>query len=282
MLTRSRLSIRPLATACGAEIFGVDLAREVDAETFREIRQALLEHGVIFFRDQTLTPERHKAVARRFGEIVVHASYKALDGHPEIMPVIKEKTDKHNIGSTWHTDMSFLERPPLGSILVAREVPPYGGDTLFASQYLAYESLSTGMRAMLDGLQAVHSDAFLTARTAERNATRSTQLRDDRHGVVTSAVHPVVRTHDETGRKALYINYPFTERFADMTREESLPLLQFLYAHAVRPEFTCRFRWAPGSIAFWDNRCVQHNALNDYPGYRREMHRITIAGPRPA
>jgi taurine dioxygenase len=281
MLTRSRLSIRPLTTGCGAEIFGVDLDHEEDAATFREIRQALLDHGVIFLRDQRLTPERHKAVARRFGEIVVHGSYKSLDGHPEIMPVIKEKTDKHNIGSTWHTDMSFLERPPLGSILVAREVPPYGGDTLFANQYLAYESLSAGMRAMLGGLRAVHSDAFLSARTAERNATRSTQLREDRQGIVTSAVHPVVRTHDETGRKALYVNYPFTERFVDMTREESLPLLQFLYAHGARPEFSCRFRWAPGSIAFWDNRCVQHNALNDYAGYRREMHRITIAGPRP-
>jgi taurine dioxygenase len=281
MLTKTRLTVRPLATACGAEIFGVDLARETDPDTFAEIRAALLKHGVIFFRDQDLTPEQQKALALRFGEIVVHGSYKALPDHPEIMPVIKEKTDKHNIGSTWHTDMSFLERPPLGSILIAREVPPYGGDTLFANQYLAYETLSPGLRAMLDRLQAVHSDRFLTARTAERNATRSTQLREDRQDVVTSAIHPVVRTHDETGRKALYVNYPFTEHFFDMTREESLPMLEFLYEHAVRPEFTCRFRWEAGSIAFWDNRCLQHNALNDYHGFRREMHRVTIAGPRP-
>jgi taurine dioxygenase len=281
MPTRTRVTVKPLATACGAEIFGVDLAREEDPATFAEIRKALLDHGVIFFRDQSITPERHKAVTRRFGEIVVHGTYKSLDGHPEIMPVVKEKADRHNIGDSWHTDMSFLEEPPLGSILVAREVPPHGGDTLFASQYLAYETLSPGLRAALDGMKAVHSDRFLNARIAERNASRSTQLRDDRQGVITSAVHPVVRTHDETGRKALYVNYPFTEHFLDMTREESLPLLTYLYAHASRPEFTCRFRWAPGSIAFWDNRCCQHYALNDYSGVRREMHRITIAGPRP-
>ncbi|HUA54857.1 MAG TPA: TauD/TfdA family dioxygenase [Candidatus Sulfotelmatobacter sp.] len=282
MLTRTRLDVRPLGGACGAEIFGVDLAREDDPAVFADIRRALLDHCVIFFRNQALTPRDQIALARRFGEIVVHGTYKALAGHPEIMPVVKEKTDKHNIGSTWHTDMSFLEQPPLGSILVARDVPPYGGDTLFASQYLAYERLSPGMREMLDRLQAVHSDRFLIQNAAARNATRSTQLREDRAATVSSATHPVVRTHDETGRKALYVNFPFTEHFVGMTREESLPLLEFLYAHAVRPEFTCRFRWAPGSIAFWDNRSCQHNALNDYPGFRREMHRITIAGSRPS
>lgn len=281
MLTKTKLTIRPLTTALGAEVVGVDLAREDDPEVYAEIRQALLDHLVIFFRDQTLTPERHKEITRRFGEIVIHRSYKGLDGHPEIMPVVKEKTDKDNIGSTWHSDMSFLEEPPLGSILYAREIPPYGGDTLFANQYLAYETLSPGMRAMLDGMRAVHSDGFLIARARERNATRSTQLREDKQGTITSAVHPVVRTHDETGRKALYVNYPFTEHFEGMTREESLPLLEFLYDHAVRPEFTCRFRWQIGSVAFWDNRSCQHNALNDYHGYRREMHRTTIAGPRP-
>jgi taurine dioxygenase len=281
MLTKTRLTIRPLTTALGAEVFGVDLAHEDDPEVYAEIRQALLDHLVIFFREQTLTPERHKEITRRFGEIVIHGSYKGLDGHPEIMPVVKEKTDKDNIGSTWHSDMSFLEEPPLGSILYAREVPPYGGDTLFANQYLAYETLSPGMRAMLDGMRAVHSDRFLIARARERNATRSTQLREDSQATITSAVHPVVRTHDETGRKALYVNYPFTENFEGMTREESLPLLEFLYDHAVRLDFTCRFRWQVGSVAFWDNRSCQHNALNDYHGYRREMHRTTIAGPRP-
>lgn len=282
MLTRTRLSIRPLTTALGAEVFGIDLVHEEDPGVFAEIRRALLDHLVIFFRDQNLTPERQIEIARRFGDIVVHGSYKSFEGHPEIMPVIKEKTDKHNIGSTWHTDMSFLEKPPLGSILYAREVPPFGGDTLFANQYLAYETLSAGMREMLDRLRAVHSDRFLISQARERNATRSTQLREDRIGTVTSAIHPVVRIHDETGRKALYVNYPFTEHFADMRREESLPILNFLYDHAVKPEFTCRFRWQVGSIAFWDNRCCQHNALNDYPGYRREMHRVTIAGHRPS
>lgn len=274
------MRVRKMTGGCGAEVTGIDVKRLSNSE-WDGVRNAFAEHGVIFFRDQELTPERHKEIARRFGEIVMHGSYKALDGHPEIMPVVKEKTDKDNIGSTWHTDMSFLDEPPLGSILYAREIPPYGGDTLFANQYVAYETLSPGLREMLDRMRAVHSDRFLIARARERNATRSTQLREDAKGIETSAVHPVVRTHDETGRKALYVNYPFTEHFVDMTREESLPILNFLYEHSIRPDFTCRFRWQVGSIAFWDNRCCQHNALNDYPGYRREMHRITIAGPRP-
>jgi taurine dioxygenase len=275
----SRIEVRPLTSALGAEIHGVDLAREADPAVYQEIRQALLDNLVIFFRDQDLTPAQHKAVAARFGEIEINPIYKSVDGHPEVMPVIKEKHDKKNIGDTWHTDMSYLERPPLGSILYAREVPPAGGDTMFANQYLAYETLSDALRAVLDPLQAVHSDFFVTGRIKERNKDRSTQLREDLPE--TAATHPVIRRHDETGRKALYVNFPLTRNFVGMTREESLPLLSYLYGHAVKPEFTCRFRWTKGAIAFWDNRCTQHYALDDYHGYRREMHRITIAGPRP-
>lgn len=275
----TRIKVRPLSPVIGAEIEGVDLASESDEGVFAEIRQAFLQHGVVFFRDQKLTMDQHKAVSRRFGEIVVNPIYRGHDEHPEIMKVVKEKTDKKNIGDTWHTDMSFLECPPLGSFLYAREVPPVGGDTMFANQYLAYEALSPGLRLMLDGLSAVHSDIYVTGRIEERNKDRSTRLREGLKE--TSAVHPVVRRHDETGRKALYVNAPLTVNFVGMTREESLPLLNYLYQHAAKPEFTCRFRWQVGSLAFWDNRCCQHYAIDDYHGYRREMHRITIAGPRP-
>jgi taurine dioxygenase len=207
--------------------------------------------------------------------------YDHVPGHPEIMPVVKEPNDRYNIGDTWHSDMSYMEEPPLGSILYAREVPPFGGDTLWTNMSAAYKALPAPMRAMLDGRLALHSDRFLTERLQERNAGRSTRLREDRAGKEISAVHPVVRRHDESGEPALYVNYPFTWSFENMSREESLPLLNQLIQHATRPEFCCRFRWREGSVAFWDNRCTMHYACNDYQGYRREMHRITIAGKRP-
>ncbi|HVL57404.1 MAG TPA: TauD/TfdA family dioxygenase [Burkholderiaceae bacterium] len=275
------IEIRPLTTGCGAEIFGVDLSEPLASETVRTIRSTLVERGVVFFRDQRLTPEQHKAFGRLFGPLVTNPVYDHVDGHPEIMPVIKEPSDKYNIGDTWHSDMSYMEQPPLGSILYAREVPPYGGDTLWTNMTIAYNALSDGLKSMLSGRRALHSDRFLSARIEERNAGRSTRLREDRAGRELSALHPVVRTHDETGRKALYVNYPFTWAFEGMSREESLPLLTQLIAHAIRPEFCCRFRWHKGSIAFWDNRCTMHYACNDYHGFRREMHRITIAGDRP-
>lgn len=273
------LDVRPLSAALGAELLNVDLARLSD-DMFEEIRRAFLQYMVIFFRDQTLDPEQHKAFGRRFGELNRHPVYQPLPGHPEILAVIKEKDAKHNIGDTWHADVTFLDEPPLGSILYAREVPPFGGDTLFANMYLAYETLSDGMRKMLGGLKAVHSDSYLTASSKDRNATRSTKVHEDLRDEL-FAVHPVVRTHPETKRKALFVNFPFTQRFEDMSRQESLPLLDYLFRHASRPEFTCRFRWAKGSVAFWDNRCTHHYALNDYHGFRREMHRVTINGNRP-
>lgn len=272
------LDVRPMAGSLGAELLNVDLSRLTD-DVFEEIHRAFLQYMVIFFRDQELDPEQHKAFGRRFGELNVHPVYEPLPGHPEILAVIKEKDAQHNIGDTWHTDVTFLPEPPMGSILYGREVPPYGGDTLFANLYMAYDHLSEGMKELLGGLNAVHSNEYLIG-GQDRNATRSTKLRDDKREELT-AVHPVVRTHPETKRKALFVNFPFTQRFENMTRAESLPLLEYLFRHASRPEFTCRFRWARGSVAFWDNRCTYHYALNDYHGYRREMHRVTVNGDRP-
>lgn len=274
------LDIKPLTGACGAEVFGVNIAHSLSDQTVAAIRNALLQHGVIFFRDQQLVPETHRAFTRRFGDVVVNPVYAHVEGYPDIMPVVKEANDKYIIGDTWHSDMSYMEVPPMGSLLYAREVPDVGGDTLFANMYLAYEMLPQVLKDMLEGRKAYHSDRYLTSRVAERNVGRSTQLRTDVQKE-NLALHPIVRTHEETGRKCLYVNFPFTWSIEGMSREESLPILNQLYAHCSRPEFTCRFRWRQGSLAFWDNRCTMHYAVNDYPGKRREMHRMTIAGTRP-
>ena len=283
-MTYEHIEVKPIAGALGAEIEGVDLSEDIGNAVFSEIQQALHENLVIFFRDQKLTPDEHKDFGRRFGTLNIHPQYIPLDGHPEILPVLKEPEDTLNIGASWHTDVSFLEQPSMGSILYAHEVPKSGGDTMFANQYLAYESLSDGMREMLDDMTAIHSDRVLSnpSSAANRNEGRSTLIREEAmtdEEIVNE--HPVVRTHVETGRKGLYVNRAFTTRFSGMTEEESKPLLEFLYAHAVRPEFTCRFRWEKHSVAFWDNRCTQHYALNDYPGQRRTMHRVTVNGERP-
>jgi len=283
-MTYEHIEVKPIAGALGAEIEGVVLSEDIGNAVFSEIQQALHENLVIFFRDQDLTPDEHKDFGHRFGTLNIHPQYVPLDGHPEILPVLKEPEDTLNIGASWHTDVSFLEQPSMGSILYAHEVPRSGGDTMFANQYLAYESLSEGMREMLDGMTAVHSDRVLSnpSSAANRNEGRSTLIREEAmtdEEIVNE--HPVVRTHVETGRKCLYVNRAFTTRFSGMTEEESKPLLEFLYAHAARPEFTCRFRWEKHSVAFWDNRCTQHYALNDYPGQRRAMHRVTVNGERP-
>jgi len=193
--------------------------------------------------------------------------------------VLKLEHEAVHFGGIWHSDTTYLERPPMASMLIAREVPEAGGDTEFASMYMAYDTLSDGMKRMLDPLTAVNSSAL-----ADVSRTREDRLKDSaRRDAATQYVaeHPVVRVHPETGRRALYVNVAHTERFSGMTREESLPILRYLFQHQVRSEFTCRFRWRPGSIAFWDNRCAQHNAINDYPGRRRLMHRLTLAGDLP-
>jgi taurine dioxygenase len=273
------LDIRPLSGALGAEILGVDLAQDLSDATVAAIRAAWLEHGVAFFRGQTLSPGQFLGVARRFGEPIEYPFVKGLDGFPQITPVIKLEHEKINFGGLWHSDTAYLERPPMATMLIARETPPRGGDTLFANMYLAYETLSDGMKRMLDGLIAVNSSA-----KADVTRTREDRIKDSGKTEAKKeyvAEHPVVRTHPETRRKALYVNGGHTLRFKDMSIEESTPILKYLLQHAVRPEFTCRFRWEVGSIAFWDNRCTQHNPVNDYHGYRRVMHRVTLAGDVP-
>jgi taurine dioxygenase len=276
--TYRHIQVRPIAGALGAEIEGVDAARSLPDEIIAEIRRAFLDHLVIFLRNQKLTPQAQLAFARRFGEPMEYPQLKGLPECPLITPVVKLEHERVNFGGIWHSDTTYLERPPMASMLYAIEIPPYGGDTLFANQYLAYEALSDGYRKMLDGLIGVSSSL-----KADASRTREDRLRAA--GVEHKALiaeHPVVRTHPETGRKALYVNVGHTTHFVGLTEDESRPLLDFLFQHQVRPEFTCRFRWEPGSLAFWDNRCTQHNPVNDYQGFRRVMHRVTLSGDKPA
>jgi taurine dioxygenase len=271
------LQVSPVAGALGAEVQGVDLARPLAQEVVGEIRQALLAHLVIFFPRQQLGPAELLAFAGRFGQPTEYPQMKGLPGYPHVIAVTKLEHERVNFGGVWHSDTTYLERPPLGSLLYAVEVPPHGGDTLFANQYLAYETLSEGLRKTLDGLVGVNTSA-----KAEISRTREDRLREARAELkVLVGTHPVVRTHPETGRRALYVNAAHTTHFQGWTVEESQPLLAYLFAHQVRPEFTCRFRWQPGSLAFWDNRCAQHNPVNDYHGFRRVMHRVTLAGDAP-
>ena len=273
------LHIRRIAGALGAEVQGVDLAKPLSQQQVAELRRAWLEHLVLFFRGQALTPEQFMAFARAWGEPIEYPFVHGMEGFPQIIEVKKLEHEKVNFGGIWHSDTTYLEIPPMASMLLAREGPPVGGDTLFANQYLAWETLSEGMQQMLGKLVAVNLSA-----KADVSRTREDRIRTDgRDSVHREYVgeHPVARTHPETGRKALYVNVAHTARFMGMTEDESAPLLGFLFRHQVRPEFTCRFTWEPGSIALWDNRCAQHNPVNDYHGYRRLMHRITLAGDRP-
>ena len=273
------IEVKPIAGALGAEIAGVDMARDLDDEVVAEVRHALLDHLVIFLRNQKATPQQHLAFARRFGDPIEYPQLKGLPEAPMITPVVKLEHERHNFGGIWHSDTTYLAEPPMGSMLLAREVPPYGGDTMFANQYLAFEALSDGLRKTLDGLVGVSSSA-----KADVSRTREDALKQAGAGATPKtlqAEHPIVRTHPETGRKALYTSDAHTACIKGWTEAESLPLLRFLWQHQVRPEFTCRFRWATGSLAFWDNRCAMHNPINDYHGFRRVMHRITLAGDKP-
>jgi taurine dioxygenase len=279
-MRNSPFEVRPLSGSVGAELLGVDLGAELADDTVAALRQALLDHQVICFRDQDLPPDRFLALARRFGTPIEYPFVKGIEGYPEIIGVTKLPNETVNFGGVWHSDTTYLTQPPMATLLAAREVPECGGDTIFANQYRAYETLSPAMQQLLSGLSGVSSSAKADASRTREDRIRSDGTAEPRK--LLTAQHPVVRTHPETGRKALYVNVAHTVSFAGMTEEESRPLLSFLFRHQIRPEFTCRFRWRPGSLAIWDNRCVQHYAVNDYHGQKRVMHRITLAGDTPS
>lgn len=264
----------PLSPTVGAEIGGVSLAAAMDDETFDEVHRALLEYKVIFFRDQDITPEQHVAFARRFGALETHPFVPHRDGHPEVM-VLKKSERMGGYENLWHSDVTWRLEPSLGSVLLAREIPKVGGDTLFCDMYSAYEGLDDGVRASLDGLRAVHdfTRTFGRFMSAEELAKKQQEF--------PPAEHPVVRTHPETGRKGLYVNGAFTSHIVGMDPDESDLLLELLYRQAAVPEYQCRFRWRRYSVAFWDNRAVQHYAASDYYPSRRVMERVTIVGDTP-
>jgi taurine dioxygenase len=270
--------VQPVSGALGAEIARIDLSAPLSEATYAALRRAWLEHLVLFFRDQELSPAQFLAFARRFGDVIEYPFVKGLDDHPEIIPVLKLAHEHVNFGGVWHSDTAYLDVPPMASMLVARDIPPVGGDTLFANMYLAYETLSDGMKRLIEPLVAINSSS-----KADASRTREDRMKDSAREARKEyvAAHPVVRRHPETGRRALYVNVAHTVRFDGMTEEESAPLLDYLFQHQIRPEFTCRFRWQRGSLAMWDNRCAQHNAINDYHGHRRLLHRITLAGDTP-
>lgn len=280
-MKQQHITVTPWAGAMGALVEGADLSQDLPDAVIAEIRQALLDHLVIFFRRQEMTPEQHLAFARRFGTLNLHDQVKGMEDHPEIIEVRKEPQDERNFGGAWHGDVTYMEEPPLGSILYAKEVPPVGGDTLWANQYLAYEELSDGMRAMLDGLTVIHTPAKIYGLQSQDWSKDSSVKTSPNETAEYETEHPLIRTHPETGRKCLAVSGLFTPRLKDMTEEESAPLLDFLMAQATREPFTCRWRWEAGDVAFWDNRCTLHYALNDYHGHRRVMHRVTINGDKP-
>ena len=275
------IDVKPVSGGLGAELSGVDLSKPLDNQTFSDIYQAFNEHLVVFFRDQFLSPEQHRDFAARFHSLESHPFVEGIDGIPEIIKIVKEPDEVRNWGGPWHADVTFQKEPSVGAVLYAREVPKYGGDTLFANTQLAYETLSSGMKSALENLRAVHEsgapEGFANEKFKGMMARSGAQY--------TANVHPVVRTHPDTGKKSLFVNAGFVRRFEDMTVEESRPLLQYLFDHLIRPEFTCRFRWRENSIAVWDNRTVLHHATDDDfqakrtgKGFRRVLHRATLAG----
>lgn len=268
-----------IAGALGAEIHDIDLARALAPEVVAEIRSIWLEHEVVFFREQTLDSQQFLSFAQRIGTPVEYPFVRGLAGFPHIIEVKKLEHERTNFGGMWHTDTTYLECPPSATLLLAKEVPPFGGDTEFASMSAAYEALSEGLKATLSTLRGVNSSAKADVTKSREDRIASDGRADARKEYV--AEHPVVRTHPESGRRSIYVNGGHTVRFAGWTEEESAPLLAYLFRHQQRAEFTCRFSWRPGSLALWDNRCTLHNPVNDYHGYRRIMHRITLAGDRP-
>ena len=274
------MQVTPLSPSMGAIITGVNLSNGIEPEQAAELRALWLDYQIIVIRRQELTPAIQLEIARAFGEPDHYPFLKGLEGYPEITPVLKRKDEMLNFGGLWHTDTIYQPSPPMATMLYALELPPIGGDTLFANQYMAYESLSEGMKKFLDTLEAVNISG--KSRVAKTRSDIMKHASVGLKGDELKATHPVVRTHPETKRKSLYVNEAHTTNFVGMTEEESTPILEYLYKHQIKSEFTCRFQWKPGSVAIWDNRCTMHNPINDYHGQRRLMHRITFAGDKPS
>jgi taurine dioxygenase len=274
------IEVNPLAGALGAEVSGIDLGQPLREAVLDEIHQAFLDHSVIVFRDQNLTPKDQVELARRFGKPAIYPFFKGLDEAPEVHELLKTETDTVNFGGSWHSDTAYKPCPDMATLLYALEVPAAGGDTLFASMYRAYEALSDGMKQLLDGLLAVNNSEKGYGGARKERLRGLAGIKDAVRDEIKTfeAEHPVVRTHPQTGRKALYLSKSHTLRFKDMSVAESDPLINYLSEFAVRPEFTCRVRWRPRTLVIWDNRCTQHFAINDYQGQRRRMHRVTIEG----
>jgi taurine dioxygenase len=274
--------IEPLAGALGAEIRGISL-KTLDDQGWKAVERAFLQYSVLAFRDQALEPADLMRVGARFGEPCFYPFVTGLEDYPYIFEVVKEESETVNFGGNWHSDTTYLRQPPLGTLLYALETPARGGDTLFTSTYAAYDALSEGMRVLLDRLVGVNSASLKY--TGGRRKIHSTiggmKVHDTETAEEYEAEHPAVRTHPDTGRKALYVSRSHTIRFKDMSEEESRPLIEFLQAHQTRPEFTCRVRWWPGTLTIWDNRCTQHSAVNDYHGQRRRMRRLTFGAQTP-
>jgi taurine dioxygenase len=275
MTVRTELEIRPLSPIIGAEVHGIDLSGPVDDDTVAAVRAALNEHHVIFFRDQSLTPAQQEAFAGRFGEVT--------EGHP-VIPAIADNSkvlaidSREDRASWWHTDVTFLDTPPMASMLYMVEAPTVGGDTMWASLQDAYDGLAEPVRKMCDELIAVHHDPWFAAEVDERGGY---DWNGERHPKLLPALHPVVRTHPENGRNGLFVNTHFTQLLLGLSKLESNAILEMLYHHCERPEYTCRFHWEPGSVAFWDNRATLHYALDDYGDAPRFAHRVTLRGDRP-
>jgi len=263
------IDVRPLTKRIGAEVFGIDLTQPLGKDLFAQVHRALLEHQVLFFRDQHLTHDAHKAFGRAFGDLAIHSAVAGIPGHPEVVAIHADANSTFVAGESWHSDLSCDEAPPLGSILYLHTMPGDGGDTLFASMYAAYEALSPAMQAFLDPLTAVH----------DANPVYKALFPDDPRTYARNS-HPVIRTHPETGRKLLFVNSSYTTRINELSREESDAVLRLLFDHVKNPNFQVRFRWQPHSVAFWDNRCTQHFAVWDYFPETRSGYRVTVAGDK--
>jgi len=282
-MTFETIEVRPLTGALGVEISNVDLSAPLSNQVRDEIHQAFLDNLVVVFRDQNLTPQHQIEIAHIFGKSMIYPFLKGLEGAPEVHEVLKTEQDEINFGGSWHSDTAYKNTPDMATVLYAREMPDAGGDTLFANMYLAYDALSDGMKQMLEGVTAIYSsEKGYDGKRAERMKSLE-GLKDAVQPEIEKfeAEHPVIRTHPETGRKGLYVSKSHTLHFKDMTVDESKSLINYLSEFAVRPEFTCRLRWQPQTLAIWDNRCTKHFAVNDYPGQRRRMHRVTIEGDAP-